>query len=215
MSWMPALEQWIVSLAADVPLPAYVFIGEVLEELISPIPSQAILLTAGSIAKTQGLPLVELFLLAILASAAKTATTFLYYILADKMEDQLMPRFGKYIGISHEQVEAIGKRFDRGGIKEIVSLFVIRCLPILPSAPVSAVCGLLKINTKNFLIATFFGNAIRGGLVLLTGYLGVDVFRNFVQGQLNPTTLAVALILALIVGFFVWGYRKRYQRGLG
>lgn len=212
---MPALEQWIVSLAADVPLPAYVFIGEVLEELISPIPSQAILLTAGSIAKTQGLPLVELFLLAILASAAKTATTFLYYILADKMEDQLMPRFGKYIGISHEQVEAIGKRFDRGGIKEIVSLFVIRCLPILPSAPVSAVCGLLKINTKNFLIATFFGNAIRGGLVLLTGYLGVDVFRNFVQGQLNPTTLAVALILALIVGFFVWGYRKRYQRGLG
>lgn len=215
MSWIPAIEHWIVSLATQVPLPAYVFIGEVVEELISPIPSQAILLTAGSIAKAQGLPIAELLLLAILASAAKTATTFLYYVLADKMEDQLMPRFGQYIGISHEQVEAIGKRLDRGGMKEVISLALIRCLPILPSAPVSAICGLLKLSKKNFLLATFLGNIVRGGLVLLTGFLGSDVFRAFLDGQLHPTTLGIALILALIIGFFVWGYRKRYQQGLG
>lgn len=215
MSWIPAIEHWIVNLATQVPLPAYVFIGEVIEELISPIPSQAILITAGSIAKTQGLPVVELVLLAILASLAKTATTFLYYILADKMEDQLMPRFGKYIGISHEQVEAIGKRLDRGGMKEVISLVLIRCLPILPSAPVSAICGLLKLSKKNFLLATFIGNVVRGGLVLLAGYLGPNVLRAFLNGQLNLTTLAIAVVLALIIGFFAWGYHKRHQQGLG
>jgi membrane protein DedA with SNARE-associated domain len=61
MSWIPVIEQWIVHLATQVPLPAYVFVGEIIEELISPIPSQAVLMTAGSIAKTQDLPITVYF----------------------------------------------------------------------------------------------------------------------------------------------------------
>ncbi len=208
------IEQWVVNLATQVPLPAFVLVGEVIEELVSPIPSQAVLITAGSIAKTQHFPISGLFLLALIATVAKTAATFLYYILADKMEDRLMPRFGKYIGITHEQVEAIGKRLDRGGIKEVFTLFIIRCLPILPSAPVSAVCGLLKISKKNFLLATIGGNFIRGGLMLLAGYLGSDVLGAFFKGRMNWTTLVITIVLTIIIGVFAWGYWKRYKHGL-
>jgi membrane protein DedA with SNARE-associated domain len=214
MSWIPVIEQWIVHLATQVPLPAYVFVGEIIEELISPIPSQAVLMTAGSIAKTQDLPITGLFLLAVIATIAKTAATFFYYVLADKMEDRLLPRFGKYIGITHEQVEAIGKRLDRGGMKEVLSLFLIRCLPILPSAPVSAICGLLKIGKKNFLLATLGGNFVRSGLMLLTGYLGFDVLGTFLKGRMDWTTLLIIIVLSTIIGLFAWGYWKRYKHGL-
>ena len=214
MSWLLLIEQWMVNLATQVPLPAYVFLGEIVEEIIPPIPSQVVLITAGSIAKTQLLPQINLLALAVVAAIAKTATTFLYYLLADKMEDRLMPRFGKYIGITHEQVEAIGKRLDRGGIKEVLSLLVVRCLPILPSVPVSVICGLLKIGKKNFLLATLGGTFVRSYLMLLTGYFGFDVLSTFLTGRINWVTLATVLVLSLIVGLFAWGYWKRYKNRL-
>ncbi|MBP7005545.1 VTT domain-containing protein [Patescibacteria group bacterium] len=214
MPWIPLIEEWIVHLATQVPLPAYVFAGEMIEEIISPIPSQAVLITAGSIAQSQAFPLFGLLFLALIATIAKTATTLLYYILADKMEDRFIPRFGKYIGITHTQVEAIGKRLDRGGTKEMLALFVIRCLPIFPSSPVSAICGLFKISIKSFLIATLAGNFIRGGLMLLTGYLGFDVLGTFLKGNVNWTTLLTIVILGGVVGFFVWAYSTRYKERL-
>lgn len=214
MPWIAFIEQWIVHLATQVPLPAYVFVGEIIEEIISPIPSQAVLITAGSIAETQAAPLISLLLLALIATIAKTAATLLYYILADKMEDRFIPRFGKYIGITHTQVEAIGKRLDRGGTKEILALFAIRCLPIFPSSPVSAICGLFKISIKSFLIATLAGNFIRGGLMLLTGYLGFDVLSAFLKGNVNWTTLLMMIVLGSAVGFSVWAYWKRYKNRL-
>ncbi len=212
MSWLVVVEHWMVGLAAHVPLPAFLAIGEVVEEVISPIPSQAVLITAGTIAQAQRLPLVGLILLAVLAAVVKTAATTLYFLLAGVVEDKLIFRFGKYLGITQGGVEAISRRLNRSRAKEFVSLFAIRCLPILPSVPVSVMCGILKVNRRVFILATLAGNLIRGLMVLLTGYLGFDVLESFAQGALSGRTFLILGILALLVGFFGWGYWKRYKQ---
>lgn len=212
MSWLKLLEVWVVQLSMHLPLPTFVVLGEIVEEIISPIPSQAVLLTAGSVAQAQHWPFIGLILLALIAAVAKTAATLIYYFIAEKLEETLIPRFGKYIGVSQADIESLGKKLDKGGPREFVSLLLVRCLPIVPSVPVSIVCGLLKISPKTFVSATLVGNLIRGFLVLLTGYLGLDVVQAFIDGALTWRTSVVLAIFAVLVGFFGWGYYKRYQK---
>lgn len=212
MSWVAAIETWISALSAQVPLPLYVFIGEVVEEIISPIPSQVVLGTAGSIAFLQGWPLISLLALSLLGSFAKSITTMGFYIVADTLEDRLVPMFGKYIGMTHEDIESIGKRFDKGGKREFVSLFVLRCLPILPSAPLSIVCGLVKINKSTFFWSTVAGNWVRGLMILLAGYLGFDVLESFLHGVVDGRVLAALGVVVLLIGVTVWVYWQRYRK---
>lgn len=211
MSWAVAIETWISALSAQVPIPIYVFVGEVIEEIISPIPSQVILGTAGTMAFLQGWPIISLLLLALIGSFAKSITTMVFYILADILEDRLVPMFGKYIGITHQDIESIGKRFDKGGKREFVSLFFLRCLPVLPSAPLSIVCGLVKVNKATFFWSTVAGNWLRGLMILLAGYLGIDIFEAFKRGAVDERVLLAIGVVALLIGFMAWGYWQRYR----
>ncbi len=212
MSWVAAIEAWVSALSAQVPLPFYVFIGEVIEEIISPIPSQVVLGTAGSIAFLQGWPLVSLLALSLLGSLAKSITTMGFYIVADKLEDRLVPMFGKYIGITHDDIESIGKRFDKGGKREFFSLFLLRCLPILPSAPLSIVCGLVKVNAKTFFWSTVAGNWVRGLMILLAGYLGFDVLESVLHGVVNGRVMVTFGVVLALIGVTVWVYWQRYRK---
>lgn len=211
MPWVVAIETWITALSAQVPLPLYVFLGEVVEEIISPIPSQVVMGTAGSIAFLQGWPIISLLFLALLGSFAKSLTTMGFYIIADKLEDRLVPMFGKYIGLTHEDIESIGKRFDKGGKREFFSLFILRCLPILPSAPLSIVCGLVKINASTFFWSTVAGNWVRGLMIMLAGYLGFDVLESFLHGAIDERVFAALGVVVLLIGVMGWVYWQRYR----
>ncbi len=211
MPWVKLLEVWILNLSAHVSLPAFITVGEVVEEIISPIPSQLVLITGGTIAQAQHWSLFGVVALALLASVVKTAATLIYYLIADKLEDTLLPKIGKYIGISHEDIESFGKKLHKGKYGEFLTLLVIRCLPIIPSVPVSVMCGLFKINFKTFVLSTLLGNFIRGLIVLLTGYLGFDVAEAFANGILTTRTIVISIIVLILLSFIVWGYYKRYK----
>src|SRR3990167_5973603 len=98
----------IKTLATTIPLDVFAFIGSFLEEIIAPIPSPLVMTTAGTLAHTQNHTLLYLFWLALAASLGKTIASWLYYVLADKSEDLVLTRFGKYVGVSHNEIESIG-----------------------------------------------------------------------------------------------------------
>lgn len=212
MSWVAAIEGWITVLSAQVPLPVYVFVGEVIEEIISPIPSQLVMGTAGSIAFLQGWSIFTLLILALIGSFAKSLTTMGFYVVADILEDRLVPMIGKYVGITHEDLESIGKRFDKGGKREFISLFFLRCLPILPSAPLSMVCGLVKVNKSTFFWSTVAGNWVRGLTIMLAGYLGFDVLESFLHGVINARVLGILGVVLALAGVMVWAYWQRFRK---
>src|SRR5690606_15357889 len=131
-------------------------------------------------------------------------------VAADKTEDLLLSRVGKYIGITHEQVEKIGDRFQ-GTARDYVTLLVIRSTPIIPSAPISLICGLIDLPKRLFILSTFFGTIIRDFVYLYIGFTGASAAADIIdgiEGASSIVTIILALIGAAIFGYIV--YKKHF-----
>jgi len=198
--------------AEQVPLQVFVFFGSFLEEVIAPIPSPFVMSLAGSVAQSQGYAFWYLFVIAVIAATGKTLGAGLLYWLADKVEDIVMSRIGKFVGITHKEVEKFGKKFSSSN-RDFVTLLVIRSTPVIPSAPISLLCGFLKIDIKQFLAATFFGTIIRDFIYLYFGYTSLDAATKLLDGLEGIetfVTLAMALLGAGVVAWII--YKKKLTK---
>lgn len=205
---LQAVTDLALSWAEAVPLPAFVGIGSVVEEVIAPIPSPVILAVSGSLAATQGYGWTGLVGLLLIAALGKTLGGWVLYVLGDKGEHILLGRFGQAIGLSHREVEHWSEHFT-GGWKDDIILFGLRCIPIVPSAPVSVLCGVLKIPLRTYFLSTFFGSFIRSGLFFFLGYLGVDAYRSWLEEVEALESIMTALAAVAIAGFLAWCYWHR------
>jgi len=200
----------IKSLSHTIPLDVFAFIGSFMEEIIAPIPSPLVMTTAGTLAHTQNHTLLYLFWLAQAASAGKTIASWLYYVVADKTEDLVLTRFGKFIGISHHDVESVGKHFN-GTWRDDIVLLVVRALPIMPTSLVSIVCGFIKLNMRTYLQSTFIGYFIRSFIFLYLGFTGMAAYGNLEGNMSNiESFMKVALTFGLI-GLLGWVFYKRWN----
>lgn len=188
----------IEKFANQIPLELFVTIGSLLEELIAPIPSPAVMTTSGSLLHSQGYHISYILILALLSSLGKTLGSIIFYKVSDKAEDILLGKFGKFIGISHKSVEHIGKHFN-GTHKDFFVLLLLRALPVVPSTPTSVLCGIIKLNLKTFTLATFVGNIIRGLFFLYIGYTGISTLNNGIEGIESLVTLAIAGIIGIVI----------------
>lgn len=191
--WVSQLEQTLQQL----PLEWFVFLGSFLEEVIAPIPSPFVMTTAGVIAQQQGLSWMLIFLLAVLGAVGKTLASWFVYLAADKGEDLVVKRYGKYLGVSHAQVEKIGRLFDKGWLDEVI-LIVLRATPIIPSVLVSVVSGVIKLRMRTYLLGTFLGTLIRNLFYLGVGIYGLNWLQHVQDWFANPLVgLAVMLLVGL------------------
>lgn len=198
----------LLHLAAEkLPLEWFVLAGSFIEEIISPIPTYAVMATAGSAAHVQGDHVGWIFVLAIIGALGKTVGSFLYYILADLFEDVIMPKYGKYLGVTHQDIEAIGARFHKGA-PDVWALVGLRVIPVIPSVPISILAGLIKVPARVFIWTTMLGNTIKNVAYLFMGYFGLEVFRRvWHESAFLGHIFEVGLLLAagIFVGWMLWG----------
>ncbi|HEX2792345.1 MAG TPA: VTT domain-containing protein [Candidatus Paceibacterota bacterium] len=209
---LESLNAWLVSLAGVLPLEIFVFVGSFAEEIIAPIPSILITTLAGTLAEAADYGYAGLALLVVLATLGKSLGCAVIYVIADKAEDALMTRVGPWMGISHAEVERVGKYFT-GSIRDYLILIVIRALPVSPSLPISVVAGILKVPFAFYNIATFIGNLIRSALFIAAGFFGLSAFESLLAGAGSIESLvqiAIAIVLIGIVGAI---YLIRHRRG--
>lgn len=205
---MESIITYLENFAKVVPLEIFTIVGSFLEEVISPIPSPFVLTTAGTITKAQNNPLVYILLIAVLASASKTAGGWLLYVITDKLEDIFIAKFGKFFGITHENIQKIGKYFN-GTKRDWLALFILRSIPVMPSSPISITCGFIRLNKKNFLVSTFFGSIIRSLFFLYLGYTGLAASESLASGLDTTETIMKVVVVVGIIGLLAWGYKQR------
>lgn len=159
-------------------LEVFVTLGSFIEEVFAPIPSPFIMTTAAVLAVEKQYAWWAFGVLALLGAFGKTLACWLVYFVADKSEDIVVSKFGRYFGVTHQQVERVGSWFSRGWWDEVI-LFVLRAVPLAPSFMISVVCGLIKTNLRSYLFATFTGTLVRNGIYLLIGIYGWETIQHW------------------------------------
>lgn len=204
---------WLESLAQQIPVTWFVLLGALIEEVAAPIPSPLVMMLGGSIAASQGSPLTFLLLLTLIGSLSKTLGSLIIYVVADKAEDILIDKFGKFLGVSHADTEGIGKFLSKNN-KENLMIFLSRAVPIMPTAPVSVIAGLIKINLKPYLFYTFLGLMVRNLIYLYLGYTSAEAIHSLSEGFDSLEKIGY-FILSVLGGLtLLWMYRKRQKGSL-
>ena len=137
----------LMGYAQKVPLDLFVFGGAMVEEILAPIPSPLVMTLGGSIALAQKFPWMMLLWLALVGAVGKTLGSWLVYFVSDKAEDLVVGKLGKFLGVTHKEIENIGKYFY-GDWRDDLIILLARALPIMPTAPVSIACGVIKVNLR-------------------------------------------------------------------
>ena len=203
-----AVIQWLHTVAASVPLPVFVTVGGVVEEIIAPIPSPLVATLSGSIAASQHMGWGMVFWICAMATVAKTFGAWIFYVLGIWFKDLAVPRFGKYIGVSQADLVRFGSHFD-GSKRDALLLLVIRAIPVMPSTPISLLCGTLNISFRTFLFSTLIGFYIRNMTFMLIGYTGLSAMDSLMSGIDTAETILKIVIVALVLGVLGWLYWKR------
>jgi membrane protein DedA with SNARE-associated domain len=199
------LIEYLNAISRVIPLPVFTFLGSIIEEIIAPIPSPLVMTLSGSLAASQQQSWIFLAVIALTGAIGKTLASALMYVAADKAEDVVLNKFGKFIGVSHRQIESIGKHLNKGWRDDVV-LFFLRAIPIVPTAPVSVICGLIKINLRTFLTSTLLGTFVRNMMYLAVGYTGINATEALIvefESVEIVLYIALAVIVLAVVGYWL------------
>ena len=194
-----------MQIISQIPVELIVFFGSIIEEIFPPLPSPLLLIITKIATYNQKFSVLYILLLTSIAVFGKTIGSLFLYFLAEKTEDLIIGRFGKWFSISHKSVESIGRRFT-GSWKDIFILIFLRAIPIIPTTPLSFVCGIIKLNIRTFVISAFIGSFIRIFLLL---YFGVTAYRSLTTGVEDAVKVLLIFIVVSIIG---WFYYKRKGR---
>lgn len=199
---------YLHTLSGTVPLPIFVTLGAAIEEIIAPIPSPLVMTLAGSLSAASGNAMIYLAYLAIIGSVAKTVASYIVYVVSDVAEDLVLNKFGRFLGVSHKEVEKFGSQLS-GGWKDDLVMLALRTIPIIPTAPVSIIAGLLKINVATFLWTTVVGYAVRNYFYLYLGATSIGALESLNEGLDSFENIGYLIIFGLLIVLAIFFYKKR------
>jgi membrane protein DedA with SNARE-associated domain len=188
-----------------------VFIASFIEEFFAPIPSGLVILSAGY-GLMEGLPFTlynigYLYItVAVPVALGLTLGSLLWYGLAYKLGEPLLRKYGKYVGLSWDDVEKLQIKFSKTKSDEWV-LFTLRAVPIIPSIIINVVAGVMRIPIVTYSIATFFGITVRASILGTVGWQLGKVYRKYAD-VLDISEKAIFILIALAVISYIV-YKKK------
>jgi membrane protein DedA with SNARE-associated domain len=174
-----------------------VFVLMMLENVVPPIPSEAIMGVAGIwVAKGK---LAFLPLVAVGTAGTVVGNLFWWEIGRRLGYERLRPavaRWGRWLTLEWEDVEQIRRYFDRWGG---VTVFVFRFLPVGRTV-ISIPAGLMHMPFARFILFTALGSAIWNALLVGVGlWLGTTIGK--IEHFVAPVLIAGAVVM---LGLYLW-----------
>ncbi len=122
---------------------------------------------------TTQLVLKLIFLVSLPVGLGTTLGSLPQYAIAYWGGKPAIDRFQRYLRFSWKDVERMESQFKDKWYDEFIFLF-FRSLPLLPSAPVNIVAGILRMNLPIYVMLTIIGTTIRTMLMITLIYLGAQ-----------------------------------------
>lgn len=205
------LEEQLIALIDVLPLEVFVFVASFVEEVLAPIPSPTVMVLSGSFASLQEYALTGLLVLAGIGALGKTLGAVLVYQIAHVLEEVVVVRFGKFFGVTREDIARFGERLT-GSPKDYLLLTVLRSLPFIPSSVVSVGSGVLKVPMRMYIVTTFLGTIVRDGIYLYVGFVGTEALATYISVADRTESLITAGVILTTLCVAGWLYWKRHHR---
>lgn len=169
-----------------------------LESMIAPIPSEAVMPFAGFLVTTGEFSLTG----AVLASSAGTLIgSWLSYWMGRLGGYPLVERFGKYLLLDKQHLDATVRWFEKRGE---ITILVSRFIPVVRHF-ISIPAGVARMNGLRFSIYTLIGGTIWNTFLLV---VGMKLRERWDVVQHYSHAADVVVVIA-ILGFGVWFVRRQ------
>jgi len=191
-----------------------VFLASFIEEVIAPIPSSIVTITAGFLFLSGPVTtsfIWRMIMIVVLPTAlGMTLGSIVIYCIGYFGGKPIIVRWGRFLGVSWSSVESFQERLQKGKKDEII-LLIVRMIPLVPSVVIGLVAGLVRYKIKTFIVITFIGSAVRavglaciGWLVGATYYQYADLIGRFEY-------VGLVIIVVLSVGLYIL-YRYKHKK---
>lgn len=178
-----------------------VFLLMALESACIPIPSEFIMPFSGFLVATGEM---NFWLAVLMGSFGNLAGSWLAWWVGHKGGRPLVEKYGKYILLSHHDLDAADRYFNKYGQNTV--LFT-RLMPVIRTF-ISLPAGIAKMDFKKFSIYTFIG--VVPFTAALT-YAGVKLRENWdgLQPYFHKFDLVILLFLILGIIWYIFRHIKR------
>ncbi len=189
-----AAVEWILSLIEHYGY-LVVFFGVLLESMGVPLPGETILLASGLLAQQGHLDVEDAALFGILGAVAGDQ---IGYWAGRKGGRSFVLRWGRYVRITPERLDRAEAFFARHGGKAVFLARFFAGFRVFGAL----VAGISRMHWRTFLFYNALGGVVWATAAVLVGYfLGSSL--GLVERWLGRATLLLALLVAIVVGFYL------------
>lgn len=193
-----------------------IFLVGILEDIFFFVPSSLVFMGAGFVMIDKGLGFWSAFaytlaLIGVPAAAGVTFGAFFVYGAVYKLGKPLVVQYGKYLGVTWEEIESVRQKFAKGYSDE-VALFIMRALPVFPLALASILSGLVRLGWKEFVAISFWGVLVRATVSAMIGWKVGKTYVYYAEQFEVIEKYGVIVLLVLTVAFLIWHLRRHRKQ---
>jgi membrane protein DedA with SNARE-associated domain len=176
-----------------------------IESACIPLPSEIIMPLAGwMLIKDEGLGPEWLLLAAFCGGLGNTIGSLIAYAAGAWGGRPLVEKYGKYVLISHHDMDLADRFFQRWGN---LAVFGSRLLPVVRTF-ISLPAGISRMPVWRFTAYTFAGAFIWSFLLAWAGYVLGENWEDL-RAWMRPADIPIVIAIVALVGWYVYRHVKR------
>ena len=176
-----------------------------IESACIPLPSEIIMPLAGwMLVKKQSLPLTYLLVAGAYGALGCTIGSIIAYVVGMWGGRPFLEKYGRYILISHHDLDLADRWFDKSGNWAI---FVSRLLPVVRTF-ISLPAGIARMHFVPFLLYTFLGSFIWCAGLAYGGYQMGEHWEQ-IRAVMRPFDPIIGTLIVLLILFYIYRHLRR------
>jgi membrane protein DedA with SNARE-associated domain len=185
-----------------------IFVAMVIEGILTPIPSAAILPFAGLLARegTFYLPFVIL-----VATSGATVGSLGAYAIGRFLGRPFLVRYGRFFRFEEKSLELVDGWFRRWGGWAVFLANSFTGFRSIISFP----AGITRMDLRLFIPFTFFGALIWSTILVSAGFVLGQAAFDFAESLENFDLIVLAVLAAVVTGYLGYRWWRRNRRAVG
>jgi membrane protein DedA with SNARE-associated domain len=173
-----------------------VVLGMMLEEIVMPIPSPIVPMSAGVLLVTadtflEGIAQI-IFLIVIPGSIASVLASYFGYSIGYLGGKPVIERYGRFLDLEWEEIQELRDHMTSGREHYYIALF--RAIPVVPLSLIDGASGVFRVEWKKYGVWSLMGMIFRNFTLAFIGWRLQDDFRAVAAGIDTVSTLVLVVV---------------------